>query len=236
MKLFSSAELRSVWGSLKIDAFTTRILVDPIAVPLVVLCSKNKSVTPNRITLLAFGAGAISAWMFYSGSFIYGATWYYIFWLLDSIDGKLARLTRNFHPHGAFFDFVVDRTIVSAMSFGITTVFVRDGMLTEAALMGVFVLVFLMKDVLDLKLREVSARDGKWQASQADDGDSVWVLAKYRVHFKPGQIMSCFLAFLVAPLSSKYEPVLSIAIVLVLISILSNIILPFFSSSRRETA
>lgn len=226
MKLFNRGEMRSVWNAMKMDIFTTRLFFDPLAVPLTIFFSKVKWITPNKVTLMALLPGVIGAFFFMRGNFYMGALGYYLFFLLDSVDGKLARLTTTFDPLGAFYDFVVDRIVISVMTFGMCISFIRLEMIPEVILSFAFIIIFFLKDVFDLK----------WSASgvvkKADSNESVasfGILARYKIHFKPGQLLSCFVVFIGGPLSGAYCVSFCLGILCLLFSMLSNVVLPYAS-------
>ena len=224
---------QQVWDSLKVDLFTTRLFVDPVAVPLVALFSNFKFLTPNRVTLLALIAGLVSAFFFSTGSFTAGAFSYYIFFLFDCIDGKLARLTKNFSPLGAFYDFTVDRIVVSAMGFGLCVAFLENGRKTDCLLAFGFILVFLLKDAVSLKW-PANLVASKGPSSPDVSSRKRGLSSRLKIHFNPGQIMSCFVVFFAAPLLGVFTEGLIFGIACVLISIAKNIILPFSQYQRQS--
>ncbi|MEU3181021.1 MULTISPECIES: CDP-alcohol phosphatidyltransferase family protein [Streptomyces] len=102
----------------KRDAWWTVLLVDPVATPLVRWTAKYaRWVTPNQITwaalFLGLGAAACFAqadWMW----LIIGAVLYHVSFILDCMDGKLARLTGRGSEFGGWLDYVFDRIRVLA--------------------------------------------------------------------------------------------------------------------------
>ncbi|MDS1271965.1 CDP-alcohol phosphatidyltransferase family protein [Lipingzhangella sp. LS1_29] len=94
------------------DSWWTVWLVDPLAVPLVRVTANRTSVTPNQLTvaalLLGLGAAACFAWA--SWPFLLaGALLYALCFLVDCMDGKLARLTDQETLFGGWMDYVFDR-------------------------------------------------------------------------------------------------------------------------------
>ena len=86
--------------------------VDPLAIRLVRLVANRTSITPNQLTvavlLLGLGAAAcfaVGLWPF----LIAGAVLYYLCFLADCMDGKLARLTSRESLFGSWMDYVFDR-------------------------------------------------------------------------------------------------------------------------------
>lgn len=107
----------------KRDAWWTVLLVDPVATPLVRWTAKYaRWVTPNQITwaalFLGLGAAACFAqadWMW----LIIGAVLYHVSFILDCMDGKLARLTGRGSEFGGWLDYVFDRIRVLACAIAL---------------------------------------------------------------------------------------------------------------------
>ena len=96
----------------KRDAWWTVLLVDPVATPLVRWTALWTRLTPNQITWLALFLGLGAAACFAMGSWAWlvaGALLYHLSFVLDCIDGKLARLTGTGSVFGAWLDYVFDR-------------------------------------------------------------------------------------------------------------------------------
>lgn len=96
----------------KRDAWWTVLLVDPLATRLVRQTALRTRITPNQITWGAFLLGLGSAACFALGDWrwlIAGAVIYHLSFILDCMDGKVARLTGTGSVFGAWLDFVFDR-------------------------------------------------------------------------------------------------------------------------------
>ncbi|BBC32057.1 putative membrane protein [Streptomyces graminofaciens] len=110
------AEVRRITQK-KRDAWWTVLLVDPVATPLVRLTAKYTRITPNQLTWGAFVLGLVSAAFFALGDWrwlVAGAVVYHLSFILDCMDGKVARLTGQGSVFGAWLDFVFDRIRVAA--------------------------------------------------------------------------------------------------------------------------
>lgn len=98
-----------------IDAWWTVLLVDPLAARLVRLVAPYRWVTPNFLTLVAtlIGIGAMAS--FAAGdprSLIIGAVLFHLSFVVDCMDGKIARLNGTGTIFGQWLDFVLDRVRV----------------------------------------------------------------------------------------------------------------------------
>ncbi|MFJ5971218.1 CDP-alcohol phosphatidyltransferase family protein [Streptomyces sp. NPDC093060] len=101
----------------KRDAWWTVLLVDPVATPLVRQVAKRTRITPNQITWGALLLGLVAAGCFARGEWhwlIAGAVVYHLSFILDCMDGKVARLTGQGSVFGAWLDYIFDRIRVMA--------------------------------------------------------------------------------------------------------------------------
>ncbi|MFJ4713943.1 CDP-alcohol phosphatidyltransferase family protein [Streptomyces sp. NPDC088785] len=101
----------------KRDAWWTVLLVDPVATPLVRLTARWTRITPNQITWGALLLGLGAAGCFAMGDWrwlIAGAVVYHLSFILDCMDGKVARLTGQGSVFGAWLDYIFDRVRVMA--------------------------------------------------------------------------------------------------------------------------
>jgi phosphatidylglycerophosphate synthase len=104
------------------DAWWTVWLVDPLASRLVWLVSPWRWVTPNRITIGAFllGLGAAACFVQQSYWWLFaGAVLFHLSFVLDCMDGKIARLNGTGSVFGAWLDYVFDRLRVLACAVGL---------------------------------------------------------------------------------------------------------------------
>ncbi|MFJ6539282.1 CDP-alcohol phosphatidyltransferase family protein [Streptomyces sp. NPDC091385] len=106
----------------KRDAWWTVFLVDPLATRLLMVLARFRFITPNGVTWAALFAGLASAGFFYRGdttSLVIGALLYHFSFVLDCIDGKLARLKGNGSVFGGWLDYVFDRVRVLACALAL---------------------------------------------------------------------------------------------------------------------
>jgi phosphatidylglycerophosphate synthase len=104
------------------DAWWTVWLVDPLASRLVWLVAPWRWVTPNRLTSLAFVVGIGSAAAFWQGTYgwlLVGALLFHLSFVLDCMDGKVARLNGTGSVFGSWLDYVFDRLRVAACVVGL---------------------------------------------------------------------------------------------------------------------
>ncbi|MEV2276216.1 CDP-alcohol phosphatidyltransferase family protein [Nocardiopsis sp. NPDC049922] len=100
------------------DAWWTVFLVDPLAGRLVVWTANRTNITPNQLTLGAGVLGLLSALCFAAPAWagptgwawlLLGALLFHLSFVLDCMDGKIARLKGTGSVFGSWVDFVFDR-------------------------------------------------------------------------------------------------------------------------------
>ncbi|MEU7904777.1 CDP-alcohol phosphatidyltransferase family protein [Actinoplanes sp. NPDC049118] len=94
------------------DAWWTVWLVDPFASRLVWLVAPVRWITPNVLTMGAFLLGLVTAYCFAQGDYpwlVAGAIVFHLSFVLDCMDGKIARLKGTGSVFGAWLDYVFDR-------------------------------------------------------------------------------------------------------------------------------
>jgi phosphatidylglycerophosphate synthase len=94
------------------DAWWTVLLVDPLASRLVLWAARFRWITPNRLTMVAFVLGAGAAACFAGqthGWLIAGAALFHLSFVVDCMDGKVARLVGSGSIFGGWLDYVFDR-------------------------------------------------------------------------------------------------------------------------------
>ncbi|MFJ3503493.1 CDP-alcohol phosphatidyltransferase family protein [Streptomyces sp. NPDC090135] len=165
----------------KRDAWWTVLLVDPVATRLVCLFARFNWITPNRVTWAALFVGLGSAFFFLEGdytSLAIGAGLYHISFILDCIDGKLARLKGNGSVFGGWLDYVFDRIRVLFCALALMGgQFLRtdEPVFLLAALVVVFLDMLRYVDALQIYKMRMSMRakiEAVTLARQADAGVS----------------------------------------------------------------
>src|SRR3954471_12686043 len=76
------------------DAWWTVLLVDPLASRLTYLVARRTAITPNQLTVFAFVIGMGAAGCFAKGDRVWliaAAILYHLSFVVDCMDGKLAR-------------------------------------------------------------------------------------------------------------------------------------------------
>jgi phosphatidylglycerophosphate synthase len=94
------------------DDFFTTYFVNPLS-PTVVRWAARAGLTPTAVTAVSVAVAVVAALAFAWGSrpaMVTGAVLLYVSFVLDCVDGQLARYTRRFSPIGGWLDTMADRS------------------------------------------------------------------------------------------------------------------------------
>jgi phosphatidylglycerophosphate synthase len=175
------AEVRSITQK-KRDAWWTVLLVDPVATPLVRQIALRTSITPNQITWGALLLGLGAAGCFAMGDWrwlIAGALVYHLSFVLDCMDGKVARLTGQGSVFGAWLDYIFDRIRVMACAIALMAgQYERTGDLRYIWLAAAVVFLDALRYINSLEIfktrhtmrKQIKARMRQARRSQDDAG------------------------------------------------------------------
>ncbi|MDA9223712.1 CDP-alcohol phosphatidyltransferase family protein [Tateyamaria sp.] len=107
-KTLSAVEQRTFYGSYKgVTDFVTLYFWPKPAIA-VVRCFAGLLITPNMVTLVSLIFVLMTIWLFWNGFFIFGIFTAWIMTFLDTVDGKLARVTFTSSKFGNIFDHGID--------------------------------------------------------------------------------------------------------------------------------
>jgi len=95
----------------KRDAWSIRLTVDPISIPLSIVLNKVSWISPNLITFSSFFTTLLSLYYFQLGTgyWLLGAAIWHFSNVLDSCDGKVARMRNACTNFGARLDSGLDK-------------------------------------------------------------------------------------------------------------------------------
>jgi hypothetical protein len=96
-------------------------LLKYLTVPLVYLMVNFTNITPNFISIISLIFGISSAFFYFTGDLFFGCLLYFIAYIFDATDGKVARIKGNGTAYGFWVDTFIDRfnlvIISSAISY-----------------------------------------------------------------------------------------------------------------------
>lgn len=140
----------------KKDAWWTVLLVDPVAARLILPVANRTQITPNQLTIASFIIGMTAALCFYLGSYwalVIGALLYHISFVIDCMDGKIARLKGNGTSFGMLLDISLDHVRVAlcgvALTFG---QFRLTGDVAYLYLLSLFLIAYFARHINALHL------------------------------------------------------------------------------------
>lgn len=136
-----------------VDAWWTVVAVDPLARRLLPPLLARSWVTPTRVTGAALVVGLLSVGALASGHLVAGALLYELRFLLDCLDGKIARVRGTSSRTGAVLDRLADAVTVPAALTAVCAVLASQGHLPPALVLAPAVaslLVALLEAVLEL--------------------------------------------------------------------------------------
>ena len=220
-------------GQKKRDYWWTVLATDPIALPITRFLTKHRWLTPDAITALALFAGLCVGPAFALGSrggLVAGGILFYLAFVLDCVDGKLARATGVTSARGEALDHLADGGRRASASIGLFLYFWNhEG---DAATSGVVdllpetrpgeLLLVAVYVVLAYYFLEISG------AEKGDGGEGIggkWsrALAKRRLLPNPGMPDVQAAVFIVAPILGVPEWGLYVGIAMVSAAILLTV-------------
>ncbi|GAA2880976.1 CDP-alcohol phosphatidyltransferase family protein [Nonomuraea rubra] len=101
------------------DSWWTVYFVDPVACRVALPVANRTRMTPNGLTVLSLVLGMVSAACFATNHLIAGAGFFYLSFMIDCVDGKIARLKGTGTPFGLWLDYVGDRIRVVLCAGGL---------------------------------------------------------------------------------------------------------------------
>lgn len=111
--LLPAGDPRAVEKALFADSYkgvtdlVTKHVWPHVALPLTRWCARA-GITPNQVTAVSAVLVGMAFWLFWEGHFAAGLAAAWMMTLLDTVDGKLARVTLNSSPFGNVFDHGID--------------------------------------------------------------------------------------------------------------------------------
>ncbi|MEU7741555.1 CDP-alcohol phosphatidyltransferase family protein [Nonomuraea sp. NPDC049158] len=101
------------------DSWWTVYFVDPVACRAALLVANHTRLTPNQLTVVSLVLGMVSAVCLAMDLLAAGAAMFYLSFMVDCLDGKIARLKGTGTPFGLWLDYVGDRIRVVCCATGL---------------------------------------------------------------------------------------------------------------------
>lgn len=188
-------------GAKRRDYWWTVLAVDPVAVPLVRYLASKRVLTPDAVTWLALLV-ALPIGVAYSlgrAGLIVGAVLFYVAFLLDCVDGKLARAMAISSPKGKLLDDLADGARRASGSVGLAVYLWRFPVFEGSFWLGVAygILAFYFAQVSGNIRDDPNAEPrGRWAVG----------MARHRLYPTPGTPDAAALVFFFGPLTGLVAP------------------------------
>ena len=204
-------------GAKKRDYWWTVLVVDPLAIPITRLLIKKRWSNPDEVTLVSLILGLMTGLFFAVGetwALVTGGLIYYFSFVLDCVDGKLARALKMSSARGHALDAMSDSARRTSAAIGIVTYLVfhaenvQPHEVVLAAAFGVLSSYFI--EISGAERGEGAGAFGKWSAT----------LARYRLLPTPGMPDISALVYVIAPIAGIIVPALYVGLSMVMAGIL----------------
>ena len=204
-------------GAKRLDYWWTVLFTDPLAVPLTRAAART-GISPNAVSVVALLLGLATGPVYGLGTraaLAAGGVVFYLAFLVDCVDGKLARLLDAHSQRGAALDHVGDIVRRTSASVGLTLWLWR----AEGASSVLWGVAYMAAAYLFLELSGPETGGERWALLEArGEGAAGWRawLARHRLLPNPGMPDVQAIAFVVGPLTGLVVPALALAIALLL--------------------
>lgn len=216
----------------------TKLMGDPIAVPIIYLLLRFTKVTPNSVTIASLMLGLTAAvFNFMSISYLPIILFYFAY-VLDFVDGALAKMLNLSSAKGKKLDIRVDRAIFTAIALSYVYVFLSSNRLVETFLLVVYVLLFFYVDIIEYSSVVFHYMSNNLPTPKKisekkiyDDDDLIWFKSLFNIKLCiPRRSFTIPLVFVIAPLTANFKVCCIIAIAIIILVYL----LPWFLSQVKK--
>ena len=202
-------------GAKKRDYWWTVLAVDPLAVPLTRLLAARRWLTPDGVTLVALLLGLPVGLAYASGTragLVVGAVLFYLSFVFDCVDGKLARMLGSSSPRGKALDTLADSGRRASACIGLSVYLWRAPEVATRAVWWAFlfgILSFYFMEISGAERAEPSTRIGsRWSEA----------LARRRLLPTPGMPDVSALVFVIGPLTGLVVPALGLGLAMLAVA------------------
>lgn len=204
-------------GAKKLDYWFTVLLTDPVSVRIVRFLTKRRWLTPDQVTVIALVFGLAAGVFFALGErwgLIAGGISFYLAFVFDCVDGKLARATGVTSAKGEALDHLADGARRGAAGLGLAVYVWRADDLADRDVWWVVVYAFLAYYFLEIAGAEKGEGGGGRIAQE---------LAKRRLLPNPGMPDVQAVVYIFGPISGFVIPAFGVGIAMVTAAILKTI-------------
>ncbi|MGH2748840.1 MAG: CDP-alcohol phosphatidyltransferase family protein [Actinomycetota bacterium] len=218
-------------GAKKRDYWWTVFFTDPIALPLVRLLARRKWFTPDQISVVALIMGLAVGPVFALGTrtaLVAGGVLFYVTFVVDCIDGKLARALEITSPRGAALDRISDGARRASASLGLIVWLWRaEDVGNTAFWWGVVYAIaayfFLELSGVEKPIEKTTRAFGPGDERPGLAGRWASALARRRLLPIPGMPDVQAVAFIIGPVTGLVVQALAVGTAMVLVGILVSV-------------
>lgn len=204
-------------GAKKRDYWFTVLLTDPVSIRIVRFLTRHRWLSPDQVTVIALIFGLASGGFFATGErwgLIAGGISFYLAFVFDCVDGKLARATAVTSARGEALDHLADGARRAAAGAGLAIYVWRAPDLVDRDIWWVITYVFLAYYFLEIAGAEKGEGSG---------GRMAQAFARRRLLPNPGMPDVQAIVYIFGPLSGFVLPAFGVGIAMVTAAILKTI-------------
>ena len=199
-------------GAKKRAYWWTVLATDPVAVPLVAFLSRRRWLTPDQVTAIALVSGLAVGAAFATGTrgvLVAGGVLFYLAFLFDCVDGKLARALGVTSAKGEALDHLADGGRRASASLGLALWAWRADTVEPSAVLWVVVYAVLAYYFIEISGAEKAGSSG------GVAGRLSGALARRRLLPNPGMPDVQAVVFILGPITGLVVPALGLGIAMV---------------------
>ena len=205
-------------GAKKRDYWFTVLATDPVALPMVRWLTKHRWLSPDGVTVVALALGLAVGILFATGTragLVAGSITFYLAFVFDCIDGKLARALSVTSARGEALDHLADGGRRASAVMGLAVYLWR----TEGDVSIFYAIVYM---VLSYYFLEISGAE-RGEPGAGIGGRVNQALAKRRLLPNPGMPDVQAIAFILGPITGLVTVGLGAGIAMVTVAILLTV-------------
>jgi phosphatidylglycerophosphate synthase len=200
-------------GAKRRDYWWTVLVTDPVALPLVRFIARRRLLTPDQVTIVALALGLAAGPVLAVGTrpaLVAGGIIFYLAFVTDCVDGKLARALGVTSARGEALDHLADGGRRASASLGLAVYLWRDDG-PVLLLVGYAVLAYFFLEISGAERDEqTTGLGGRWARA----------LARRRLLPNPGMPDVQAVVFILGPVTGLVVPALWLGIAMVAAAIL----------------
>lgn len=196
----------------------SKLIAEPVALPLAYLFLQRPRITPNIITMISLLLGMLSAAFIWRGLVIHSAVFYYLTYALDFVDGKIARIKGDLSAFGMKLDYRVDRAVFLMLAISYIGMFGHNRLVKELLMFTIYVALFTYLDIIYFTsyiYKHMITRQIP-ELSEPTRQTRLNIFSPWRniSCWNPTSLTTLPLVFILAPITGRYLEIHSIAVLI----------------------